>query len=235
VSACPAVQPSPFTKEDTSNSKSLSQRFFGKIGRLGSRQQGDSSGTPRAALQRRKAAWSVGWTSSRPRSTAAGTLQLCVRSSATPSSLFKSSFQDGRRAEGSHRKPGRSPVGHQRPAGRRHRSPVGRYRHSAAEPSLGRRRAMTLRVMAATRASTMATNCRKQGKTRMGLTNSDHGPGSLSSRRPADETPTKPAYLLGQPSPGTRAPRVSSSRAAGRPGHQRPAAARGISSSSPHP
>ena len=177
----------------------------------------------------------MGWTSSRPRSTAAGTLQLCVRSSATPSSLFKSSFQDGRRAEGSHRKPGRSPVGHQRPAGRRHRSPVGRYRHSAAEPSLGRRRAMTLRVMAATRASTMATNCRKQGKTRMGLTNSDHGPGSLSSRRPADETPTKPAYLLGQPSPGTRAPRVSSSRAAGWPGHQRSAAARGISSSSPHP
>ena len=99
----------------------------------------------------------------------------------------------------------------------------------------GRRRALTLRVMAATCASTMATNCRKQGKTRMGLTNSDHGPGSLSSRRPADETPTKPAYLLGQPSPGTRAPRVSSSRAAGWPGHQRPAAARGISSSSPHP
>ena len=117
--------------------------------------------------------------------------------------------------------------GHQRPAGRRHRSPVGRYRRSAAEPSIGRRRAVTSRVMAATCASTMAFNCREQGKTRMGLTRSDHGPGSLSSRRPAGETPTKPAYRLGQPSPGTRAPRVSSSRAAGWPGHQRPAAARG--------
>ena len=113
---------------------------------------------------------------------------------------------------------GARPVGHQRSAGRRHRSPVGRYRRSAAEPSIGRRQAVTSRVMAATRVSTMATNCRKQGKTRMGLINSDHGPGSLSSRRPADETPTKPAYRLGQPSPGTRAPRVSSSRAAGRPG-----------------
>ncbi len=50
-------------------------------------------GPPRAALQRRKAACSVGWTSSRPRSTAAGTLQLGVRSSATPSSLFKSNVQ----------------------------------------------------------------------------------------------------------------------------------------------
>ncbi len=81
-------------------------------------------------------------------SVATGTLQLGVRSSATPSSPFKSSFQDGRRAQGSHRKPGRSPAGHQRPAGRRHRSPVGRYRRSAAEPSIGRRRAVTSRVMA---------------------------------------------------------------------------------------
>ncbi len=171
----------------------------------------------------------MGWTSSRPRSTAAGTLQLCVRSSATPSSLFKSSFQDGRRAEGSHWRPGRSPAGHQRPAGRRHRSPVGRYRRSAAEPSIERRLTVTLRVMTTTCVSTMAINCRKQGKTRIGviigpgLTYLDHGPGSLICRRPAGETPTKPAYRLGQPSPGTRAPRVSSSRATGRPSHQRPA------------
>ncbi len=47
---------------------------------------------------------------------------------------------------------------------------------------------MTSRVMATTRVSTMAVNCRKQGKTRMGLTYSDHGPGSLISRRPAGAT-----------------------------------------------
>jgi hypothetical protein len=60
-----------------SNSKSFSQRFSARLA--------DSDParrvTARAALQRRKAACSasVGWTSSRPRSTAAGTLQLCAR------------------------------------------------------------------------------------------------------------------------------------------------------------
>ncbi len=38
---------------------------------------------------------------------------------------------------------------------------------------------MTSPVKATTHVSTMATNCRKQGKTRMGLTYSDHGPCSL--------------------------------------------------------
>ncbi len=68
-----------------------------------------------------------------------------------------------------------------------------RYRRSAAEPSIGRRLAMTSRVMATTRFSTMAINCLKQGKTRMGLTYSDHGPCSLKRRRPSSETPTKQA------------------------------------------
>jgi hypothetical protein len=64
--------------------------------------------------------------------------------------------------------------------------PVGRYRHSDAEPSIGRRLSMTSRVKATTRVSTMATSCRKQGKTRMGLTYLDHGPGSLKAAGPPE-------------------------------------------------
>jgi hypothetical protein len=46
-SACPAVQPSPFTNEVRIQLEELQSAVFGKIGRLGSRPQGGSPGTPR--------------------------------------------------------------------------------------------------------------------------------------------------------------------------------------------
>ncbi len=127
MSACPAVQPSPLTNGVFIQLEELQSAVFGKIGRLGTRRAGWQLGTPSrqpCCGGRQLVLW-AGLQVAQDRLP----LELCsscARSSATPSSLNTPNFLDGRRAQGSLRKPGRPTVGHQRPAGRRHRSPVGR-------------------------------------------------------------------------------------------------------------